>query len=256
MESNRVYCLDDNFGFVELVGASKDPGLSVVNAARCSYGNSSNEFTKEDKGLVRYLWKHDHTSPFRHAFYTFHIRAPLFAFRQWTKYQVGSSWRKYEVDGEPVSVEAFDLFYDDDKGCSWNELSGRYKKLEPEFYVPRKMRGNTGHGSKQSSGDLGWGKTRTDAYRDVFKDQYSQAYEQYKEILSAGVAKELARLILPTAIYTEAYWTVSLQSLMHFLRQRLKPDAQFEIRKCALGIYQLVSEDLSRMGVTYESIVE
>ena len=73
-------------------------------------------------------------------------------------------------------------------------------------------------------------------------------------MLSDGVAKELARLVLPTSIYTEAYWTVSLQSLMHFLRQRLQPDAQFEIRKCALGIYQLVEDNLRDMGITYESI--
>ena len=255
MESNRVHCLDDNFGFVELVGSSKDPGLSIVKAARCSYGNSAEKFTEKDKGLVNYLWEHNHTSPFRHSFYTFHIKVPLFVLRQWTKYQVGSTWRKYEVDGHPVSVEAFDLFYDEDKGCSWNELSGRYKKLEPDFYVPRKIRGNTGHGSKQSSGDLGWSDTRNDGYRDIFRDRYKKAYIVYKSMLADGVAKELARLILPVAVYTEVYWTVSLQSLIHFLRQRLQPDAQFEIRKCALGIYQLVSEDLSGMGITYEDIV-
>ena len=252
--TGKVFCLQDDVGFVELISKHEDSGLSIVKAARCSYGNKAEKFSEKDKKLVNYLWSHGHTSPFRHAHYTFHLRVPLFVFRQWTKYQVDSTWRKYEVDGEPVSVDIFDLFYDEDKGCSWNELSGRYKELEPEFYVPRKLRGNTGHGSKQSSGELDWEETRHRGYRQLIRDRYNETYRSYKNMLADGVAKELARMILPQAVYTEAYWTVSLQSLLHFLSQRTSPDSQYEIRSCAFGIYQLVKDDLDEIGISFEDI--
>ena len=79
----------------------------------------------------RFLWQHGHTSPFRHSFYTFHWKAPLFVFRQAFKYQVGSGWRTYEVEGQEVSLAVFDVLFDTDKGCSWNEISGRYVEWEP-----------------------------------------------------------------------------------------------------------------------------
>ena len=252
---SRIYCLQDNVGFVELVKSSEDPGLSVVNSARCSYGGSSDKFDDKDKKLVSYLWKNGHTSPFRHTNYTFHVKCPLMAMRQWVKYQVGCSWRSYEVDGADVSLDVFDSFFDEDKGCSWNELSGRYAVLDPDFYIPHKLRGNTGHGSKQSSGDLEWDQTRHDGYRLMMKDHMNTSYRVYRGMLTDGVAKEIARSILPQSIYSEAYWTVSLQSLLHFLKQRLQPDAQFEIRQCALGIYQLVKSDLNKLGISFEDIV-
>jgi len=120
----------DNIGFVELVDKMEEgAGLKVVNAARCSYGNKSEEYSEKDQKLVRYLHSANppHMSPFRHSYYTFLIKAPIMVFRQWTKYQVGCAWREYLVDGEAVDLEVVDLFYDTDKGCSWNELSGRYR---------------------------------------------------------------------------------------------------------------------------------
>jgi len=255
MKTNKIYCLQDDIGFVELISSNKDVGLSVVNSARCSYGGSSEEFNDKDKKLVSYLWKHGHTSPFRHSYYTFHIRCPLMAMRQWMKYQVGATWRTYYANGMEVCLEAFDNFFDEDKGCSWNELSGRYSVLEPEFYIPHKLRANTGHGSRQSSGDLDWEQTRHDGYRLMMKDRMNDAYTLYKGMLADGVAREIARSVLPQSIYSEAYWTVSLQSLIHFLKQRLQPDAQFEIRQCALGIYQLVKSDFDKLGISFEDIV-
>jgi len=126
--------LDDGIGFVALVDRMQtDHALKVVNSARISYQNQKQEFEEKDRKLCQFLWNHGHTSPFRHSFYTFHWKAPLFVFRQAFKYQIGSGWRKYEVDGEPVSLEVFDVLFDTDKGCSWNEVSGRYVQWKAEF---------------------------------------------------------------------------------------------------------------------------
>ena len=150
-----LHPLKDEIGFVKLVDRmEQNHALKVVNSARISYNSKKDEFDEKDRKLTGFLWEHGHTSPFRHSFYTFHVKAPLFVLRQWLKYQVGSTWRTYEVEGEEVSVEAFDLMFDTDKGCSWNELSGRYVEMEPEFYVPKKFRSNPSHGNKQSSAEL------------------------------------------------------------------------------------------------------
>jgi thymidylate synthase (FAD) len=239
------------YGFVELVDRMQhDTALKVVNAARTSYGTQQEEFTEKDSKLTKYLWDHQHTSPYRHTFYTFCVKAPLFSFRQWVKYQVGSTWRSYELDGQ--EIEIFDHLYDTDKGCSWNEQSGRYVELEPEFWFPEKIRTNVKHGSKQSSADLDCdhrmliSHMESDAYR---------AYSRYKERIKQGMAKELARTLLPQNIYTTAYWTVSLQGILHFLHQRLKADAQEEIQAYANGIYELIEDDLKKLKLTKEMIV-
>jgi thymidylate synthase (FAD) len=86
-------------------------------------------------------------------------------------------------------------------------------------------------------------------------EECRQAYERYQERLARGVAKELARLLLPQSVYSQAYWTVSLQGVLHFLEQRLKPDAQHEIRAYAEGVYHFVREDLERIGVRREAIL-
>ncbi|MFT4711206.1 MAG: thymidylate synthase (FAD), partial [Planctomycetota bacterium] len=150
--------LDDDIGFLALVDRMQENhALKVVNSARISYSNQKTETDEADKKLSRYLWMHGHTSPYRHSFYTFHWKAPLFVFRQAFKYQVGSTWREYEADGQSISLEAFDVMFDTDKGCSWNEVSGRYVQWTPEFYVPATMRANPSHGNKQASVDLGEG---------------------------------------------------------------------------------------------------
>jgi thymidylate synthase (FAD) len=247
--------LGDGIGFIALVDRMQvDPALKVVNAARISYDKRKSQFDDKDRKLCAFLWEHGHTSPYRHSYFTFHWKAPLFVFRQAFKYQVGSGWRTYEIDGEPVSLEVFDVLFDTDKGCSWNEVSGRYVQWTPEFYVPRVMRGNPPHGNKQSSVDLPPGFDH-ERERATMLEECRQAYERYQERLSRGVAKELARLLLPQSVYSQAYWTVSLQGVLHFLEQRLKPDAQHEIRAYAEGVYHLVREDLDRIGVGREAIL-
>jgi thymidylate synthase (FAD) len=252
--SGAQLTLDDGIGFVALVDRMNvDPALKVVNAARISYQSQRHEFDEKDRKLASFLWEHGHTSPYRHSFYTFHWKAPLFVFRQAFKYQVGSGWREYEVDGTTVSLEVFDVFFDTDKGCSWNEISGRYVQWANEYYVPKVMRANPPHGNKQASVDLPPGFDH-EGERARMLAECDEAFRRYQERIERGVAKEIARMLLPQNLYTQAYWTVSLQGVMHFLEQRLKPDAQFEIRRYAEGVHALVKADLDRLGVTRESL--
>jgi thymidylate synthase (FAD) len=255
MPSGAVETLDDGVGFVALVDRMQtDPALKVVNSARISYEKCREGYdTEKDKGLVRFLWKHGHTSPFRHSFFTFHWKAPLFVFRQAFKYQVGSGWREYEVGGTSVSLEVFDVLFDTDKGCSWNEVSGRYVQWAAEFYVPPRMRANPSHGNKQASVDLP-DEFDHEGERALMLAECEAAFRAYEERIERGVAKEIARMLLPQSLYSQAYWTVSLQGVLHFLEQRLKPDAQFEIRRYAEAVFGLVEQDLERLGVTREAL--
>lgn len=242
-------------GFIKIVSKTGHIGPSVVDAARVSFGSTGDGMGEKDRKLIAYLLGNGHTSPFRHAFFTFHIKMPLFVMRQWTKYQVGSTWREYEtkLEGYPVSthvehgteIAAVDIMYDTDKGCSWNELSGRYKVMEPEFYIPAVARRNTGRQSSEDADDtvLTRRMRRSMAYVEVI------CVQQYRHLLKDGVAKELARLVLPPTIYSECYWTVSLQAVLHFLDQRLEASAQFEIRQYAQGILELIRPDLEEMGI-------
>lgn len=244
--NNEIKVLDH--GFVRLVEKTGNVGASVVNAARCSYGSTGDYMGERDRKLIRFLLGNGHTSPFRHAYFTFHFKMPLFVMRQITKYQVGSTWREYEtLDGEPVA--AIDVQYSTDSGCSWNELSGRYRVMEPEFYVPARLRKAKTDGNKQGSDD--WDG---DDYmvKSIMVESFFASLDAYNDLLDEGVAKELARLVLPPSIYSECYWTVSLQAVLHFLDQRLKPDAQFEIREYARAILELVRPTLSEMGIDAE----
>lgn len=256
MPPGAVATLDDGIGFVALVDRMQsDPGLKVVNAARISYEKQKPAFDEKDEKLCSFLWRHGHTSPYRHSFFTFHWKAPLFVFRQAFKYQVGSGWREYEVEGHTVSLEVFDVLFDTDKGCSWNEVSGRYVQWTPEFYVPVVMRANPAHGNKQASVDLPETFDHR-AERERMLAECREAFERYEARIERGVAKEIARMVLPQSLYSQAYWTVSLQGVMHFLEQRLKPDAQYEIRRYAEAVYALVEPDLTRLGVTREALAE
>jgi thymidylate synthase (FAD) len=247
--AGAVTVLDDDIGFIALVDRmERDPALKVVNAARISYNKQKDGFDERDKKLAQFLWEHGHTSPYRHSFFTFHLKAPLFVFRQAFKYQVGSTWREYEVNGESVSLEVFDVLFDTDKGCSWNEISGRYVEWTPEFYVPARMRGNPSHGNKQASAELGDDFDHA-AERRLMIAECERAFSDYQARLARGVAKEIARMYLPQNLYTQAYWTVSLQGAIHFLSQRLHTDAQYEIRRYAGGLYTLLEDVLTRIGV-------
>jgi thymidylate synthase (FAD) len=197
-------------GFVDLVDAMGSD-LSVVNAARVSFGKRKEELDAKDAGLVKYLWRHEHTSPFRHATVQFHLRAPIFVLRQWMKHQVG---------------------------CSWNEISGRYVKFEPSFYLPdnwREQHESNKQGSKGSVKEQG-------SANAIYGKCLDQQYAAYNELLELGVCKEQARMVMPLAMYSECYWTASLQAVMHFLRLRLDSHSQWEIRQFAAAVKGLVEE--------------
>jgi thymidylate synthase (FAD) len=256
LPEGAVTTLDDEIGFVALVDRMRtDPALKVVNAARISYEKQKQGFDEKDRKLCGFLWEHGHTSPYRHSFFTFHWKAPLFVFRQAFKYQVGSGWREYEVEGESVALDVYDVLFDTDKGCSWNEVSGRYVNWTPEFYVPRVMRSNPPHGNKQASVELGPEFDHA-AERAAMLAECKRAFDEYRSRIERGVAKEIARMLLPQSLYSQAYWTVSLQGVLHFLEQRLKPDAQYEIRRYAEAVWDLVADDLARLGVEREALVE
>jgi thymidylate synthase (FAD) len=247
--THAIRTLDDDIGFLALVDRMQsDAALKVVNSARISYSKEKQEVDEADTKLARYLWVHGHTSPYRHSFFTFHWKAPLFVFRQAFKYQVGSTWREYEADGVSLSLEAFDVMFDTDKGCSWNEISGRYVEWAEEYYIPAVMRANPSHGSKQASVDLPADFDHA-GERELMRKQCEDAFRLYRERIERGVAKEIARMCLPQNIYTQAYWTVSLQGVIHFLSQRLKKDAQFEIRRYADAVFRLIEEDLAQLGL-------
>lgn len=258
---NKIDYLQDGISIVSLKDRMMvDAPLKTVNSARISYNKQKTEFDEKDSKLTSFLWNNEHSSPFRHSYFTFHIKAPLFLFNQLKKYQVGSGFRSYEVEGKTVSLEVFDEFYDIDKGCSWNEVSGRYTQTSEEFYIPKKLRSNPGHGNKQSSGDYtnpntdpaSW-NSEEEILNSMLEDCKWRLH-RYSHLIRNGVAKEIARIELPQSIYTECYWTVSLQAIIWFLHQRLKPDAQFEIRQLAEGIYTLLKPDLDKLGLNKESL--
>ena len=191
-------------GFVHLVDVMGSD-LSIVNAARISFGRESESMNDKDRKLLRYLWDHQHTSPFRHATLQFHIKAPLFVLRQWMKHQVG---------------------------CAWNEISGRYVKFNPEFYVPEIWREQHPSNKQGSQGEIADSKSAEILYESNMKC----AVEDYYELLAMGVCKEQARMVLPLSLYSECYWTASLQAVLHFLKLREDEHSQKEIRDYAQSV--------------------
>ncbi|WP_223066060.1 FAD-dependent thymidylate synthase [Paenibacillus caui] len=209
-------------GYVRLVN-HMGSDLTVVNSARVSYAKESKELNEKDIRLLKFLAREGHTSPFRHVILQFEIYAPLMVARQWWKYIVGSA--HYEGTGD--SLEA------------WNESSRRYITEEPTFYVPAfdEWRSQP-ENSKQGSGDIvSWeiGKKYTD---ELFK-YIESGVQKYEEALKDGICAEQARLFLPAyGMYVRWYWTASLQSVSHFLNQRLEHDAQKEIQEYAKAILE------------------
>lgn len=197
-------------GFVRLVNVMGSD-LSVVNSARISFAKEVTDIGDRDEKLIRYLWEHRHTSPFRHATLQFHVKAPLFVLRQWMKHQVG---------------------------CAWNEVSGRYVEFDAEFYTPsnwREQHESNKQGSKGSVDDQSMCNV-------LYTDAMNSSVNYYLELLDQGVCKEQARMVLPLSLYTECYWTASLQALMHFLELREDSHSQWEIQEYARAIRQLAVE--------------
>jgi thymidylate synthase (FAD) len=192
----------------------------VVNAARVSFGKRKEVMEEGDAKLVRYLSEHEHTSPFRHTAMTFHVKAPIFVFRQWMKHRIASEF---------------------------NEISGRYVEFaEDEFFVPALFRRQAKVNKQGSEGALEpANEVRAQA---AYLESCKGAVAHYKELISLGVCREQARCVLPLGLYSEVYWTVSLQAVAHFIRLRSDGHAQWEIQQYAAAVRRLV-EPLYPVGL-------
>jgi thymidylate synthase (FAD) len=199
-------------GFVRVIDYMGDDG-AVVQAARVSYGKGTRKL-REDEGLIRYLLRHRHTTPFEMCEIKFHVKLPIFVARQWIRHRTANV----------------------------NEYSARYSILDNEFYVPAPSElAAQSTANRQGRGDVLEGAEAARAL-DILKSDASRAYEHYEELLNEredgtvidpdkqGLARELARMNLSLNFYTQWYWKVDLHNLMHFLSLRADPHAQYEIR--------------------------
>jgi len=207
-------------GYVRLVDIM-GTDLSVVNAARASFHKESLELSTGDARLIDFLARENHMSPFRHAFMTFEIYAPLMVARQHWKYVVGSD---HTMD-------------------SWNESSRRYITIEPEFYIPGAEEWRLApEDKKQGSAGLA-GPWIGSILSNELRDLVSKSEALYKMALDEGIAPEQARLFLPAyGLYVSYRWSCSLQSVSLFLKQRLAEESQAEIQAYAGAIYELAKE--------------
>jgi thymidylate synthase (FAD) len=206
-------------GFVRLEGVLGND-LTVVNAARVSFGKRKTELTEGDAKLIRFLAKHQHWSPFRHVQLQFHCKVPEFVARQWYKHVVGIAY------SEAPTVDH-----------AWNEISLRYvNAAEFDIYAPAVFRQQS-EDNKQASMDV---PVADPALMVAYKAHAASALQLYAQLTEAGVAKEQARGVLPLAVYTEFYWTASLQAVVNFIKLRQHAGAQYEIREYANALQALV----------------
>ena len=198
--------------------------LSVVNAARVSFGKTHTTLTEGDKKLINYLAKHGHWTPFGHASLSFHIMAPIFVARQLVKHQVG---------------------------LVWNEVSRRYVDYTPEYWMPKVWRGRpTDKKQGSSEAQIDWldRETRTGA---AVRESCDKSVEIYLKMIEKGIAPEQARMILPQNTYTEWYWTGSLYAFARVCNLRCQPDAQLETQEVCKEI-DLLSKD--KFTVAWEAL--
>ena len=202
----KIDVLDKGFvRYIDHMGSD----LMVVNAARVSFAKEVSQFTDKDEKLINYLSKHKHWTPFAHPQICLHIKAPISIRTQLFKHKVGF-------------VE--------------NEVSRRYVKDDPEYYVPT-WRSAPTDGAKQGSSDFMVGTTMQD---ETYRNACDDALDTYRDLLSAGVAPEQARFALPQGTYTEWWWTGSLSAYARVCKLRSDSHAQWEVREYAKAISDIV----------------
>jgi thymidylate synthase (FAD) len=211
-------------GFVRLDDAMADD-LSVVNGARVSFARRKTEMDESDEALIRFLMRDRHGSPFEHNAFRFHVRCPIFVAREWFRHRVGS----------------------------FNEFSLRYAKATDDFYVPEPedVRSQVGKPGAYSFEPVDAGLA--EQTREELQALYEQAYATYERLVEAGVARELARSVLPVGAYTQFYWTVNARSLMNFVSLRNSQFAQLEIRRYAEAVEACFA---ARMPVTHAAFLD
>jgi len=210
-------------GFVRLDAAMADD-LSVANSARVSFGRRKEELDDADRGLIKFLMRDRHGTPFEHNSFRFHIRCPIFVAREWMRHRVGS----------------------------FNEFSMRYAKATDDFYVPEPedVRTQVGKPGAYTFEPVEPGVA--EQTREELRAVYDAAFETYERLVELGVARELARCVMPVGAYTEFYWTINARSLMNFVSLRAAETAQREIRRYADAVEQFFAE---KMPVTHAAFV-
>lgn len=190
---------------------------SIVRAARVSHDkdHTTGDDSERDRKLIRYLLYHGHSSPFEHCTLTFEVKAPIFVFREWMRHR---TW-------------------------SYNELSARYAPMESEWYTPDETRINIqSNKNKQASERDVLADRATELRHDIDSAQRS-VYNTYRQLLKQGVAREVARTVLPVGMYSRMYATVNLGNLFKFLTLRDSPDAQWEIAEYARAIRDIARNE-------------
>jgi thymidylate synthase (FAD) len=180
---------------------------SIVQAARVSYGDGT-KTSRGDTGLIRYLMRHWHTTPFEMVEFKFHIKMPIYIARQHLRHRTASV----------------------------NEMSARYSIVPKEYYNPDTMRGQSEVNHQGSEGEISVGSELSDAGSQHLEN----SFDIYEKLLEEGVCREQARGNLPQSTYTEFYWKINLHNLMHYLRLRMDSHAQKEIQDYARAIYDLI----------------
>ena len=196
-------------GFVRLVDHMPRENLdsSIVQSARVSYGDGTKS-TRGDTGLIRYLMRHWHTTPFEMIEFKFHIKMPIYIARQHMRHRTASI----------------------------NELSARYSVVPREYYNPDTFRGQSKVNHQGSEGVI----DIEEDTRDHVTENLEHSFGIYDKLLDVGVSREQARGNLPQSTYTEFYWKINLHNLMHYLHLRMDSHAQKEIRDYAVAIFELV----------------
>jgi thymidylate synthase (FAD) len=219
-DNPKIDLLD--YGFVRLVD-HMGSDLSVVRAARVSYDAAwrAGEDQGSDAKLIKYLWNHKHSTPFESVVFTFEVKAPLFVFRQWHRHR---TW-------------------------SFNELSARYRELPEEIYMPP-FRAQAINNKQGSEGYVNEADAVT--LEELFKNSYKVSFDAYKYAVKAGVAREVARSVLPVATYSHMFATVNLLNLLKFVTLRDDTHAQYEIQVYAKAMLELIKPHVPVCVLAYE----
>jgi thymidylate synthase (FAD) len=223
-KNTKIDCLDK--GFVRLVDYMGDDA-AIVQAARVSYGEGTKS-VNEDNGLIRYLIRNKHTSPFEMVEFKFHVKLPIFVARQWIRHRTANV----------------------------NEYSGRYSEMKDEFYVPQieNIRSQS-KVNKQGRSDEEFSTDLAENFVQSLEGTQQFLYNEYKKYLDSQIARELARINLPLSNYTEWYWKIDLHNLFNFLRLRLDHHAQYEIRIYSEAMAQLIKPIVPLAYAAFEDYI-
>ena len=221
-------CLDQTIpvldkGFVRLVDYMGGDAR-IVQTARVSYGEGTKTL-REDAGLIDYLLRHEHTSPFEHVIFELHCKMPIFVARQWIRHRT----------------------------ARLNEISGRYSVMKDEFYLPpREHISLQSIDNKQGRDPEAVPVELQDKVLKILKSDQSASFANYEEILDDNIARELARINLPLSMYTEWYWQMDLKNMLHFLKLRMDSHAQWEIQEYARAIAGIVKAVCPKAYYSFE----